>query len=349
MDKLSDPSAILAKYDYLVPAEAIAQKPASPRDSSKFLVYDRASDKRMFDVFANLPCYLPKKAVLVFNETKVIPARMVLRKETGGKAVIIFIEKSGGNLIKVMSDRALRVGSRLELAKRIFFEVIKQEGKFYFLRPLFSMRDFPRILARYGITPIPPYIKKSPLSEDELRKKYQTVFARKTGSIAAPTASLHFTKRLMNKIKKAGASVKFVTLHVNLGTFAPLNKDHLEKGRLHEEFYSIGEQTARFLNKAKRERRPIIAVGTTVVRTLESAADNSGKLAKLSGKTDLFIREGYKFKFVDQLITNFHVPRSSLLMLVSAFVPRKALLDIYSEAIARKFRLFSFGDGMYIM
>lgn len=336
-------------YDYEFPPELIAQKPASPRDRSRLLVYDRDSQAIFFDTFSNLPRYLPKNAVIIFNETKVIPARLLLRKETGGKVVIVFIENAGKNLIKVMSDRKLNVGMTLKRASGIFFSVEKQEEKFYFLRPSFSAARLGAILNKYGITPIPPYIKKTPLNEAELRRKYQTVFARTPGSIAAPTASLHFTKRLLGKIKRAGADLKFVTLHVNLGTFAPLTETDIEKGMLHAEFYEIDPNTARFLNRAKKKGRPIIAVGTTVVRTLESAAQKAaGKLSRLSGKTDLFIREGYKFKFVDQLITNFHVPQSSLMMLVSALVGRKKLLELYGRAISRRFRLFSFGDGMYL-
>ena len=295
-----------------------------------------------------MPKYLPKNAVIVFNETKVIPARLILKKETGGKAVVIFIEREG-DLLKVMSDRKLNVGLKLTLKDGVLFEVTDQRENFYLLRPSFLISKLGAVLNKYGITPIPPYIKNSPLSESELRQKYQTVFARTAGSIAAPTASLHFTKRLIEKIKRVGVDIKFVTLHVNLGTFATLKPEHLEKGRLHEEFYEIDAASARFLNAAKSKGRPIIAVGTTVARTLESAAAASpGKLTKLTGTTDLFVREGYEFKFADQLITNFHVPRSSLMMLVSALVSRKKLLELYGQAISKKFRLFSFGDGMYI-
>lgn len=205
-----------------------------------------------------------------------------------------------------------------------------------------------KLLAKYGETPIPPYLRHTTLSEKELRIKYQTVFARIPGSVAAPTASLHFTDRLLQKIKSAGLSIKFVTLDVNLGTFAPLLPEQVASKKLHREHYNIDNVTMSFLNKAKAQGRPIIAVGTTVARTLESAAKVKGKLSKSGGKTDLFISEGYKFNFVDGLITNFHVPRSSLLMLVAALIGRQKLFQLYNIAHHKGFKFFSFGDGILV-
>ena len=204
------------------------------------------------------------------------------------------------------------------------------------------------LFEKYGNAPIPPYIKHTPLSSAELKKQYQTVFAKNSGSIAAPTASLDFTKRLLEKLRKTGISTQFVTLHVGLGTFAPLTEENITQGKLHKERYAIDSKTAAFLNRAKKEGRPIIAVGTTAVRALETASDKKGKLAKLSGETDIFIREGYRFRFTDGIITNFHVPRSSLLMLVSAFVGRERLFELYRKAMKKKFSFFSFGDGMLL-
>jgi len=234
----------------------------------------------------------------------------------------------------------------------------------------------PKIIRRYGITPLPPYIKNSPLTEKQRREQYQTVFAKTGLSVAAPTASLHFTKKLMTNLKKQGNDIKFVQLDVGLGTFAPLRDENLKTDKLHREFYKIDKITAAFLNRAKAQGRDIIAVGTTVARTLESASARSKpgrdgssikhhKLAKLTGTTDLFIHDNYQFKFIDGLITNFHVPKSSLLMLVSAFAGRhpgsaragpkqgrtgrKKILSLYQQAIKKKFRFFSFGDGMLIL
>lgn len=339
---------VLSRYEYTYPPSLIAQGPVSPRDSARLLVYNRVTDEVCYDTYFNLPKYLPRNAVIVFNQTKVIPARIVLRKKTGGRIRMLIIEKGNG-VIKVMSDPKLVVGSTLSLTKMLTFYVERAEERYFYLRPSFPLKELDSVLSAHGTTPIPPYIKHTPLTEAQLRVRYQTIFARYPGSIAAPTASLHFTKRLIKKIEAAGAAVKFVTLHVNLGTFIPLTPKHIATGKLHEEWYEIDPATVRFLNKAKKEGRPIIAVGTTVVRTLESAADGTGILVNPCGATDLFIKEKYNFSFVDHLITNFHVPRSSLLMLVASFCGREKLLEIYKQVVAQKFRLFSFGDGMLIL
>jgi len=334
-------------YLYPFPKELIAQEPASPRDSARLLIYNRINQSVGFDKFINLTEYLPKGAILVFNETKVIPARLTLRKETGGKVGVLFIEKSSG-LIKVMADRKLIIGSKLFITSKLFFTIEKQEEKYYLLKSSFNLKILQQILEKYGDTPIPPYIKHSPLKESELRERYQTIFAKTKGSVAAPTASLHFTERLIKKMKSKGFGVEFITLHVGLGTFAPLEEKNFKLNKLHEEKYFIDQRVACALNHAKKIGRPIIAVGTTTARTLESASLKNGQLKNLADATDLFIREGYKFKFVDGLITNFHVPRSSLMMLVSALTGRKKLLKLYKIAISKRFWLFSFGDGMLI-
>ncbi len=336
---------VLARYDYEFPPAAVANRPASPRDSARLLVHERSTGRTKFARFRDLPKFLPPGAVLVLNQTKVLPARLEMRKATGGKVRLLYVAASSG-LWKVMADRRLAVGSTLA-AGRNKFAVARHEDKYYFLRPPFPIARTAAFLEKHGEAPLPPYIKNSPLSRSELKRRYQTVFAKRRGSVAAPTASLHFTKRLLRRLRAAGFDIRYVTLHVNLGTFAPLTPANLKEGRLHEETYEIDPATARALNTARAEGRPIVAVGTTVVRTLESAAAG-GRLRKLSGRTDIFIREGYKFRFVDSLITNFHVPRSSLLMLVSAFAGRELVLRLYREAIRRGFRLFSFGDSMFI-
>ncbi len=346
----------LKLYDYSLPSELIAKKPASPRDSAKLLVYKRKTNQAFFDTFKNLGKYLSKNSVLVLNDTRVLPARLVVKKPTGGLARILYIDKNK-NLLEFLSDRNLDIGSKIEINPKIFFIVKNKVGGHYFLKPSFSINKTFEILEKYGITPIPPYIKNVPLSEKQLRKEYQTVFAENKGSVAAPTASLHFTKRLLREIQKAGHKIIYITLHVNLGTFAPLTEENLKKLKLHTEYYEISKRSTEILNKAKKDSAPIIAVGTTVVRALESAVNNhslsretrANCLKKLNGETNIFIKEGYKFKFVDGLITNFHVPKSSLLMLVSALVGRKLLLNLYKKAISKKFRFFSFGDGMLII
>jgi len=357
----------LKLYDYSVPKELIARKPAIPRDSAKLLVFKRKSKDVVFDKFANLGKYLPPRAVLVLNDTKVLPARLVVKKETGGLARILYIGKKGG-LLEFLSDRNLNIGSRISIHTNaeVFFIVKEKVDGHYFLKPSFAVNKTFEVLERYGLTPIPPYIKNSPLSEKELRKEYQTIFAAKKGSVAAPTASLHFTKKLLAKIKKLGIEIIYITLHVNLGTFASLTEENIKRSKLHTEYYEISKESMEILNKAKKSGHPIIAVGTTVVRALESVANKSfgsinrtkrhsgSEFAKLSSKnleggTDIFIKEGHKFKFVDGLITNLHVPKSSLLILVSAFAGRKNILNLYQKSIKKKFRFFSFGDGMLIL
>jgi len=338
---------IIRKYDYDLPSKLIAQKPSLPRDAARLLIYNRKEDKIFCDKFLNIAKYLPKNAVLVFNETKVLPARLNLKKETGGKVEILYLRKRG-ELLEILADRKIKVGSKLFLNSKIAFEIAGHEQKIYLLKPLFDQKKWFKILEKYGSAPIPPYIKHSPLSKSQLKEKYQTIFAKYAGSAAAPTASLHFTKRIFNNLKKAGIDAKFVTLHVGLGTFSPISEENLKTKKLHAEFYKIDKKTARFLNKAKKQGRPIVAVGTTSARALESGA-KGGQLHNLSANTDIFIAEGYKFNFIDGMITNFHVPKSSLLMLVSAFAGRKKILEIYKFAIAKKFRFYSFGDGMLII
>ncbi|MCL5017360.1 MAG: tRNA preQ1(34) S-adenosylmethionine ribosyltransferase-isomerase QueA [Patescibacteria group bacterium] len=352
-----DLDRFLKLYDYSLPPELIANKPASPRDSAKLLVYKRKTKEIFFDTFKNLGKYLPKNSILVLNDTRVLPARLVVKKPIlrqgsgqagGGLARILYIDRKG-SLLEFLSDRNLDIGSKIKINPKIFFVVKNKVGGHYFLKPSFSVNKIFEVLEKYGITPIPPYIKNIPLSEKQLRKEYQTVFADRKGSVAAPTASLHFTKKLLAELNKSEIKIVFTTLHVNLGTFSPLSEDLFKKSKLHTEYFEISRKSADILNKAKKENRPIVAVGTTVVRTLESASDKSGKINKLGGNTDIFIKEGYKFRFVDDLITNFHVPKSSLLMLVSAFAGRKNILNIYQKAIKKKFRFFSFGDGMLII
>lgn len=320
---------ILEEYAYDYPKELIAQKPVSPRDSARLLVYDRSSGKVEHDIFRNITKHLPKNAVLVFNETKVIPARFEVTKETRGKATLLYLNKVGG-IWKVISDRKLNVGENLDF-KSSKFKILKQEEQFYYLKG----KGLEKLLEKYGKAPTPPYIKRQ-----GTRAEYQTVFAKKAGAVAAPTASLHFTKSLMAKLKRAGFTTEFITLHVGMGTFAPLTAKQMETGRLHEERLEISPLVWKRILKAKKNGRPIIAVGTTSVRALESGPDRH--------ETDLFIQPGYTFKIIDGMITNFHVPRSSLMMLVSALVGRERLIQLYSEAIERTYRLFSFGDGMLI-
>lgn len=338
----------LKAYQYKFPQSQVANCPAKPRDSARLLVWNKKQGSASFDTFRNLPNYLPSRAVLVFNNTKVLPARLTLKKDTGGRVRILYLSHDAKQ-IRCLADRPLIIGSivRVEGGKESFI-VIKKDSAIYHLAPSFPTARMRSLLYKKGRVPIPPYIKNTPLSEEQLTQEYQTIFAHVSGSVAAPTASLHFTRRLLKQLSKSGIAQKFVTLHVGLGTFAPLTAAQLASGTLHEEYFELSKSTTRFLNQAKKQGRLIIAVGTTVARTLESAANNRGVLTTTHGDTRLFIREGYKWKFVDAIITNFHVPESSLMMLVAAFVGRTKLLALYRLAIKKKFRLFSFGDGMLL-
>ncbi len=337
---------LLKQYDYSFPTELIAQSPAHPRDSARLLVYDRNTKQISHDTYKNLASHLPKHAALVLNNTKVLPARLVVSKPSGGKIKLLYVGHDE-KVIHCLANNKLTNGQVLNIDTKKSFTVMKKGGKFYELKPNFATKNMFKILETFGQTPLPPYIKHSPLKGKRLLSEYNTVFAKQLGSVAAPTASLHFTKTLLKKIEQSGVAIKYVTLHVNLGTFATLTPEQIKQKKLHSEYYEIDKATAKFLNDAKKSGRPIVAVGTTVVRTLESAAA-ANKLVKLNGQTRLFLTEKSKLKFVNQLITNFHVPKSSLLMLVSAFVNRRTLLALYKLAISKKYRLFSFGDGMII-
>lgn len=338
---------ILNEYDYQFPHELIAQKPASPRDAARLLVYRRKTKRVHYGTFKDLPQLLPRHATLVFNETKVIPARLLVTKETGGRVELLYIETSQG-LIKALANRKLTLHSKLSLTKQKYLTVKKSDSRFYYLAPSFPLKEFNALLQKYGRTPLPPYIKRHDVQDAVLRKRYQAVFAKIPGSIAAPTASLHFTDALIKRLRREKIDIHFVTLHVGLGTFAPITANQLQRGVLHEEYYEIPPETALAITQAKKAGRPVIAVGTTVVRTLESASNARGHITKRIGHTKLFIRPGYTFKIVDGIITNFHVPRSSLLMLISAFVSRKEIFSLYKKAMRKKFRFFSFGDGMLL-
>jgi S-adenosylmethionine:tRNA ribosyltransferase-isomerase len=333
-------------YDYRVPPQLIAQEPAKPRDSARLLIYDRATGRASESMFRSLPEYLPPRSVVVLNRTKVVPARLWCRKASGGKVQVLYVRHDSRYWYALL-NRLVKTGESI-VGDGFTLTAVSVDNGIWTLRPSFSLSRTLTVLRRSGTTPIPPYIKHSPLTERALRREYQTVFARTSGSVAAPTASLHFTPRLLQALKRAGHEVLFVTLHVGLGTFAPVTAEHLRLGRLHAECYDIDAKTARALSRFKRNGRPIVAVGTTVARALESASDTRGELRRLRGTTDLFIRPGYRWRFVDALITNFHVPKSSLMMLVASLIGRTRLLSVYRTAIRRGFRLFSFGDGMLI-
>lgn len=337
----------LMTYNYQLPEELVAQSPVTPRDSARLLIYNRRTGKTSEDTFRTINAYLPPNSLIVLNETKVLPARLPATKESGGKVDLLFLSHTDTQ-VTVLANKKLSAGSILSVGNSFTFAVTGKEGMTYILEMLFPAEEMMKVLETYGFTPIPPYIKHSPLTEGDLRREYQTVFAKEAGSAAAPTASLHFTKHLLRDLESAGHQLVYITLHVGLGTFAKVTETQLTSGTLHTEHYSISKKAAGAITEAKRTGRPIVAVGTTVVRALESAA-RKGVVQAGYGQTNLFIKPGFQFQVVDHLITNFHVPRSSLLMLVAALTGQEKLRSLYQQAIADKFRFFSFGDAMLIL
>jgi len=335
-------------YSYYLPPNLIANKPTSKRDHCRLLTLDKSTGKIDHLHFFNLIDLLGPSDVLVLNQSKVFPARIFGKKDSGGQIEILLIRQ-------IKSDQWLAISKpRPQIGKKIFFdhqlvgEVIKSEPETgeIILKFNFKHDQIFKVLDQIGHTPIPPYIK-SVQTEKQIRSEYQTVYAKPVGSAAAPTAGLHLTKELLTKLIKKGVQIEYVTLHVGLGTFQNLRPENLESKTLHSEFYEIKPSVAQRLNKAKKDGKRIIAVGTTSVRTLESAFNKDG-LNPGDNSTQIFIFPPYKFKFVDALITNFHLPESSLLMLVSAFSTREKILNAYQEAINNKYRFFSFGDAMFI-
>ncbi len=334
-------------FYYYLPEELIAQTPVEPRDSSRLLAYNRKEDKAEHKIFRDIIDYLNPGDVLVINETKVIPARLMgVKSETGANIEILLLNRKTATVWEALG----KPGKRLHIGDKVVFSdelslVIKEKKDEGLIEVEFIYDGiFEEILDKLGKMPLPPYIKEQ--LEDQ--KRYQTVYAKEEGSAAAPTAGLHFTPELLQKIKDKGIDIVPVLLHVGLGTFRPVKADKIEDHKMHSEFYSVSEDAANRINEARKDGCRIIATGTTSVRTLESTSDENGIVHAGSGNTQIFIYPGYKYKAVDALITNFHLPESTLVMLVSAFVGREKVLSLYKTAVDMKYRFFSFGDAMYI-
>lgn len=349
MDKLN-----VSDYDYFLPEEQIAQDPLADRSSSKLLVLDKNTGETSHHVFKEIIDYLNPRDCLCINNTKVIPARLIGRKKTGGVVEVLLLkrledEKSKWEVLTRPGKKA-RVGDEIifggegpedfDLLCRV--TKVKEDGN----RIVEFEYDgiFEEILDKLGQMPLPPYITHR--LED--KNRYQTVYAKIEGSAAAPTAGLHFTNELLEQIKEKGVKVVSVTLHVGLGTFRPVQVENILDHKMHSEYYEVSEETAKILNETKANGGRIISVGTTSTRTLESVTDENGIVHAGSGETQIFIYPGYKFKAIDGLITNFHLPKSTLIMLVSALAGRKNVLNAYKEAVEKKYRFFSFGDAMFI-
>lgn len=336
---------LVTDFDYDLPQELIAQHPMEPRDHSRLLVVDKKTGEIEHKHFYDLVNYLKPGDVLVFNDTRVIPARLHGTKDTGAHVEVFLLTRRDATdwEVLVRPGKKLQVGAKINFSDELSCEVIEHTD--FGGRVVRFKYDgiFEEILDRLGETPLPPYIT-APLEDKE---RYQTVYNRERGSAAAPTAGLHFTKELLQKIKEIGCEEVFVTLHVGLGTFRPVSEAKIEDHKMHKEFYTVSQEAADVVNKAKAEGRRIIAVGTTAVRTLE-AAGADGQLHAGSSWTNIFIYPGYKFRLVDDLVTNFHLPQSTLLMLVSTLSTREIMLQTYKKAVEEKYRFFSFGDAMFI-
>jgi S-adenosylmethionine:tRNA ribosyltransferase-isomerase len=335
-------------FDYILPEELIAQTPLKDRASSRLLLLNKENGHIKHDHFNNIVEYLNPGDVLVLNDTSVIPARLFGVKEKTNAAIeILLLKQKEGDIWQCLVRKARKIrlntiisfGEGLLKAKCVF---VGEDG----IREFKMMYKgvFYEILDQLGEMPLPPYIHEKLIDQD----RYQTVYNKYKGSAAAPTAGLHFTKELMEEIRAKGVTITFVTLHVGLGTFRPVQVDTIDEHVMHSEYYMMNKECAEILNKAKEDKRRIIAVGTTSLRTLETIVSKFGTFTETTGNSEIFIFPGYKFKAIDALITNFHLPKSTLIMLVSALAGKENIFNAYNEAIKEKYRFFSFGDSMFI-
>ena len=341
----------LSDFDYSLPETLIAQSPLTVRSASRLMVLKRAEQAIEHAQFEDLPRYLKKGDLLVLNDTRVIPARLIGRRKTGGQVEFLLVKQIQGEdklwQCLTKSSKALRLGQQIQLPGGVSAEIIGSNDTGERSVRFTCSGPFMDYLEQFGHMPLPPYIRRSDQREDH--ERYQTIFAAKRGAIAAPTAGLHFTPAILENLKKQGVEVCTVTLHVGPGTFLPVRHDDLNRHKMHAELFEIPESTATSINQARAEKRRIIAVGTTVTRTLEAASDHCGLVQAGSAQTDLFIKPGFSFKIVDALVTNFHLPKSTLLILTAAFAGRELVLRAYQEAVDQHYRFFSYGDCTLIV
>jgi S-adenosylmethionine:tRNA ribosyltransferase-isomerase len=343
----------LSDFDYDLPPDLIAQEPAPERTSSRLLVVERQSDRLSHCHFSDLLHLLPPDCLLVLNDTRVFPARLRGRKESGGAVEVLLLRRVAGEgetwEVLCKGVQGMRAGSRLSFASELWAEWLNVPHEGRGVLQLFPQDDFPVLLERLGEIPLPPYIKRPAGGHVQDRDRYQTVYARHPGAVAAPTAGLHFTEDLLTALRDRGIETVFVTLHVGAGTFQPVRVEQIEAHRMEEEEYELSAEAAEHINRAKAASRKIIAVGTTTTRALESTCTQEGKVEAGRHRTSLFIYPGYRFRVIDGLITNFHLPRSTLLLLVSAFAGRDLILKAYAEAVVQRYRFYSYGDAMLIV
>jgi len=343
---------LLSSYQFNLPQELIADYPCNPRDHSRLMVIDRASQNFTEMKFCELKDFLGKGDSLVFNDTKVIPARLIGTRQTGGLAEIFLTNRLPGfdNIWEVLA----KPGKKLKINDKVLFgddfcaEILDSldDGR-KLVKFHCQSENFDTLLDKYGQIPLPAYIKRSVESQVD-KERYQTVYASKAGAVAAPTAGLHFTNELIHDLEAKGVSKSFVTLHVGIGTFRPVQVDDIRQHRMHHEKVEISEATAIALNSKSKDKKQI-CVGTTCCRSLESSVNEQGLIRSGSYETDIFMYPGYKFKYVDHLLTNFHLPGSSLLMLVSAFAGYELVMEAYKKAVKEKYRFYSYGDAMLII
>ncbi|MBM2837405.1 MAG: S-adenosylmethionine--tRNA ribosyltransferase-isomerase [Deltaproteobacteria bacterium] len=346
-------------FGFTLPEELIAQEPCEERDHSRLMVVNREGGMIEQRLFFEIIDYLKPGDLLVINDTRVIPARLIGKKGTGGKAEIFLLERDNGRegvWECLVGGKRIRPGVFIQFNDNLKGEVLEEVGDGRFKIIFYSDRPFEEVLEEIGQVPLPPYIRREKdeggRMKDEStidRGRYQTVFADKKGAVAAPTAGLHFTDALLKKIRDMGIDIATVTLHVGPGTFLPVRVENIEDHRMLPERYEISASSAEKINRAKAEGRRVIAVGSTSMRTLEAGSDEKGIVIAGKGKTSIFIYPGYIFKVVDALITNFHLPKSTLLMLVSAFAGKELIFKAYREAIEQKYRFYSYGDAMMII
>ena len=344
---------LVKDFDYNLPEDLIAQVPAKTREASRMLVLNKNAGDIEHKIFSDITNYFGEDDILILNNTKVIPARLLGQKDTGAKIEVFLLKNTEGKIWECLIKPAKRVKEDTVVTFSEVFQgkVIGRIENDKMAIELIYEGDFYKILDTVGLTPLPPYIQRQ-MTDNEIKtldqKRYQTIYAQIPGSVAAPTAGLHFTEEIMQKLREKGVEIGFVNLNVGLGTFRPVKVENILNHKMDSEIFEIPEETAALIVKAKAKGKKITAVGTTTVRTLETVFSKYGEICACSGASELFIYPGYEFKVIDRLLTNFHLPKSTLLMLVSALSSREKILQAYEEAIAQKYRFYSYGDCMFI-
>ncbi len=347
---------LVSDFDYHLPEDLIAQEPLPERTASRMLVLNRAAGTWEHRRFRDLPAYLRPGDCLVLNDTRVLPARLVTRRPSGGRAELLLVRPLGERVWEALARPAqrLREGMTLDFGGRLQATVLARGEEGVVRVWLDYEGELLSVLEQVGLTPLPPYLRRprqesEPAREQADRARYQTVYARAPGAVAAPTAGLHFDQAMLEALEKQGVAVARLTLHVGLGTFRPVTVEREEDHQMHAEYYQVSEEAARLINERRAAGGRCLAVGTTVTRTLETVSDEAGRVQPGEGWSELFIFPDYRFRVVDLLLTNFHLPRSTLLMLVSAFAGRELVLAAYQAAIAERYRFYSYGDCMLIL